>query len=109
VSTFVISFYYSSGTLIILGSSSAKVRNQITVPVPLRQKSYGSCSETLVFLSKPTATGAPSGRLSVRMELMAAQRLEAEGGGGGHAVTRRSHGDVQGSVRRAALFLIPIK
>jgi hypothetical protein len=62
------------------------------------------------FLSKPTATsGAPPGRLSVRLELMAAERLEAEGGGGGHAVTGRSHGDVQGSMRRAALFLIPTK
>jgi hypothetical protein len=40
---------------------------------------------------------------------MAAERLQAEDGGGGHAVTRRSHGDVQGSVRLAALFLIPIK
>jgi hypothetical protein len=40
---------------------------------------------------------------------MAAERLEAEGGGGGHAVTGRSHGDVQSSMRRAALFLVPAK
>jgi hypothetical protein len=39
------------------------------------------------FLSKPTACRAPPGGFSVRVELMAAERLEAEGGGGGHAVT----------------------
>ncbi len=37
VSTFVIPFYYGSGTVIIYGSGSAKVRNKITVTVPLRQ------------------------------------------------------------------------
>ncbi len=91
MSSFVIPFYYRFGTVINYGSGSAKVRSKITAPVPLRQNSYDSYgSPTLVFfLSKPTGTagGAPSGRLSVRVELMAAERLEAEGGGGGHAVT----------------------
>jgi hypothetical protein len=36
--TFVISFYYGSGTVINYGSGSAKVRNYITVPVPLLWK-----------------------------------------------------------------------